>query len=176
MLNKEFIFYLLSLFYFPLRSYFLLKIINIKRSNIMFGKNIKLQKISQLILDDHILINSNMEVVGKGNVKISSYTYTAPNVTYITTTHNKSNMEMITLDIEVEKLCWIGANVLILPGVKIGEGSLIGSGCVVSKDIPPYSIVIGNPCKIISKREIQFPYRLPGGKYYIDVNNKVVKK
>lgn len=47
---------------------------------------------------------------------------------------------------------WIGSNSVVLSGVHIGKGSVIGAGTVVSKNIPPYSVVIGNPCKIIRKR------------------------
>lgn len=53
---------------------------------------------------------------------------------------------------------WIGMNSLILSGVKIGKGAVIGAGAVVAKDIPPYAIAIGNPCKIVKyrfDREIQ---------------------
>ena len=47
---------------------------------------------------------------------------------------------------------WIGQNVTILPGVHIGDGAVIGANSVVSKDVPPYHIVGGNPIKIIRKR------------------------
>ena len=47
---------------------------------------------------------------------------------------------------------WIGQNVTILPGVHIGDGTIIGANSVVTKDIPPYHIAGGNPCKIIRKR------------------------
>ena len=48
---------------------------------------------------------------------------------------------------------WIGANVTILKGVKISDGVVIGAGSVVTKDIPPYAIVVGNPAKIVKYRE-----------------------
>lgn len=53
----------------------------------------------------------------------------------------------------IEDDCWIGGNVVILPGVRIGKGSTIGAGSVVTADIPPYSVAVGNPCRV--KKTIQ---------------------
>lgn len=47
---------------------------------------------------------------------------------------------------------WIGGRVIILPGVKIGDGAIVGAGAVVTKDVPPYAIVGGNPAKILKYR------------------------
>lgn len=47
--------------------------------------------------------------------------------------------------------CWICSNVIICGGVTIGEGCVIGAGSVVTRDVPPYSIAAGNPCKVIRK-------------------------
>lgn len=44
---------------------------------------------------------------------------------------------------------WIAASALVLPGVTIGEGSVIGAGSVVTRDVPPYSLAVGNPCRVI---------------------------
>ena len=52
----------------------------------------------------------------------------------------------------LEEDVWIGSNTIILPGVKIGRGSVIGGGSVVTKDIPRYSIALGNPAKVVSTR------------------------
>jgi acetyltransferase-like isoleucine patch superfamily enzyme len=54
--------------------------------------------------------------------------------------------------ITIEDDCWIGTGVRILDGVTIGQGSVIGAGAVVNKDIPPYSVAVGVPAKVISKR------------------------
>lgn len=52
----------------------------------------------------------------------------------------------------VEDDVWIGTRAIILDNTKIGKGSIIGAGCIVSKDVPPYSIVVGNPQRIIKYR------------------------
>lgn len=49
----------------------------------------------------------------------------------------------------IEQDCWIGANVVVLPGVRIGEGSTIGAGSIVTRNIPPFSVAVGSPCKVI---------------------------
>lgn len=55
-------------------------------------------------------------------------------------------------DIIIEDDVWIGSNSVILSGVIIGRGSIVGAGSIVTKDIPPYSIVAGNPAKVLKKR------------------------
>ncbi|MBA2852439.1 chloramphenicol O-acetyltransferase type B [Methanococcus maripaludis] len=55
-------------------------------------------------------------------------------------------------DTIIENDVWIGANVTIMPGVKIGSGAVIATGSIVTKEVPPYTIVGGNPAKIIKKR------------------------
>lgn len=62
---------------------------------------------------------------------------------------NKDWSKVISKEIIIEKKVWIGMNVTILKGVTIGEGAVIAAGSVVTKDVPPYTIVGGNPAKII---------------------------
>jgi virginiamycin A acetyltransferase len=47
---------------------------------------------------------------------------------------------------------WIGEGAIILPGVHIGDGAIIGKGAVVGSDVPPYSVAVGNPAKVVRKR------------------------
>lgn len=56
------------------------------------------------------------------------------------------------LDVIIEDDVWVGASAIILKGVTVGRGSIIGAGTVVSRSIPPYSVVIGNPGRVIKKR------------------------
>ena len=61
----------------------------------------------------------------------------------------------ISKDILIEDYVWLGARVIILPGTKIGEGAIVQAGAVVHGEIPPYSIVGGNPAKIFKYRNIE---------------------
>ena len=59
-----------------------------------------------------------------------------------------------TRPIVIEDECWIGANVVITAGVRVGNHSVVGGGSVVTKDVPPYSVVVGNPARIIRQYDV----------------------
>lgn len=63
---------------------------------------------------------------------------------------------IIKKSVVIEDDVWLGYGVIVLPGVTIGKGSVIGAGAVVAHDIPPYSIAVENPARVIKKREIVF--------------------
>ena len=84
-----------------------------------------------------------------------------PDCIIYTQNHNFSNIS-IPMDqqgfqeekeVIIEDDVWIGGRVIILPGVKIGKGSIIGAGAVVSKNVDPYSIVVGNPARKVKTRK-----------------------
>ena len=56
-----------------------------------------------------------------------------------------------TGQVVIGKNVWIGANSVILPGVKIGDNSVIGAGSIITEDVPAYSVVVGNPARIIKR-------------------------
>lgn len=63
-------------------------------------------------------------------------------------------------DVIIGDRVWIGFRAIILPGVNIGEGAVVGAGAVVTKDVPPYTIVAGNPARKIGDRSHDLKYRL----------------
>lgn len=54
----------------------------------------------------------------------------------------------------IQDKVWIGFNVIVLKGVTIGEGAIVGAGSVVSKDVPPFTIVAGNPARVVRKLDL----------------------
>ena len=76
-----------------------------------------------------------------------------PNVSIYTAGHETSVLSRRKFvefghPVRIGNDCWIGGCVIILPGVTIGEGSTIGAGSVVTKDIPPFSVAVGAPCRV----------------------------
>ena len=75
----------------------------------------------------------------------SNHIYTNPLKPYIST--GTMNDDVLKIGVNV----WIGANAIVLGSVDIGHGSIIGAGSVVTENIPPFSIAVGNPCKVIKR-------------------------
>lgn len=99
-------------------------------------------------------INSNLTLVDDYKVNIGNAVLISPNVTIVTCGHPvhrelRQHGEMYAFPVTIEDWVWIGSNAVILPGVTIGEGSVIGAGSVVTRDIPKNVIAFGNPCRVI---------------------------
>ncbi|MBA2869073.1 DapH/DapD/GlmU-related protein [Methanococcus maripaludis] len=106
-----------------------------------------------------VCINPNIDII---DYTLGKYLYLgnrvalAPNITFVISSGpSDSKLKKTYLKvygpIHVEDDVWIGTNVTVLPGITIGKGSIIGAGSVVTKDIEPYSVAVGNPAKIIKK-------------------------
>ena len=103
---------------------------------------------------------SNFISAGDGEVIIGNYTRTGPNVSILGTQRKFRRKDMLIIEqghsnkgIRIGNDVLIGAGAVILEGSKIGDGTVIGAGSVVNKDIPPYSIVVGVPAKVIGERK-----------------------
>ncbi|HAJ60189.1 MAG TPA: hypothetical protein DCP31_13785, partial [Cyanobacteria bacterium UBA8543] len=62
--------------------------------------------------------------------------------------------QLLARPIRIERNVWIGFDACVLPGVTIGEGAIVGARSVVTQDVPPYSVVAGNPARLIKKLDI----------------------
>ena len=94
---------------------------------------------------------------GRGGITIGDGVFIGPKCNLITINHdpNPDNRSATYgLPIVIEDKVWIGINSTILPGVKIGYGSIVGAQSVVTKDVPPMTVVAGNPARIIKRIEL----------------------
>lgn len=97
---------------------------------------------------------------GGGRLIIGNYVMMAPEVIILTGSHKYKNIDIpmcyqgsFTSTVIIEDDVWIGIRAIIMPKVTIGKGSIVGAGALVTKDIPPYSIVGGIPAKVIKMRK-----------------------
>ena len=79
-----------------------------------------------------------------------------PHVKIFTATHDYSTYDLkdTAASVHVQDNAWVGGGTLILPGVTIGRGAVIGAGSVVTKDVPPFSVAVGNPARVVRTREM----------------------
>jgi acetyltransferase-like isoleucine patch superfamily enzyme len=110
-------------------------------------------------LGDHIGFNYGCYINGFGGLAIGDRTMFGPFSMVHTANHeadpNKSLQEQgwVKQPVTIGKEVWIAMGVIILPGVTIGDGVIVGAGSVVTKDLPAWSLAVGNPCKVIKQRK-----------------------
>ena len=121
-----------------------------------YGKNI--------FLGNDVIINMNCTFVDNKTIRIGNSVLIASNVQIYTSSHPVLPQERLVPDwmerqttffrtyarpIEIENNVWIGGGCILLPGVTIGENSVIGAGSVVTRPVPPNCVAVGNPCRVI---------------------------
>lgn len=115
----------------------------------------------------NIYANFNLTLVDDTHIYVGSNTMFGPNVILSTAAHpvqpelRKAGYQY-NLPIVIGENCWLGAGVIVLPGVKIGKNSVIGAGSVVTRDIPENVVAMGTPCRVvreIGEHDKEFYYR-----------------
>lgn len=125
-----------------------------------FGQGVQIQPLGGTIeIGENVAFDSYICLAGPGdiyignNCLIASHCGMYANNHVFDDPHRLISQQPLTCQgIVIEDDCWIGTGVKVLDGVTIGQGSVVGAGAVVTKDIPPYSVAVGVPAKVISKR------------------------
>ena len=105
-------------------------------------------------LGKNVYTNFGVTFVDDTHIYVGDYTMIGPNVTIATAGHpvdpdlRRQGLQY-NLPVHIGKNCWLGAGVVVLPGVTIGDNTVIGAGSVVTKDIPSGVVAVGNPCRIL---------------------------
>lgn len=147
--------------------------------NVEIGKNCEISSMGKFELGSHCWIGNNFYAKADGGITIGSGTIISRNCEIWTSNHNYDSDDlqcipydrrMINKPVVIGENCWLGSRVTIIPGVTIGEGVVVGAGSVVTKDIPDYAVVGGNPAKIIKYRNIEKYKELKEkGLIYLDI-------
>lgn len=116
---------------------------NFGGAHLHFGKN--------------VYANFNLTCVDDTHIYVGDYTMFGPNITISTAGHPilpelRQKAYQYNASVHIGRNCWIGAGAIILPGITIGDNTVVGAGSVVTKDLPSDVVAVGNPCKIL--REI----------------------
>lgn len=126
---------------------------NFGGGHVHFGKN--------------IYANFNLTLVDDTHIYVGDYTMFGPNVTVATAGHPilpelREKGYQYNAPVHIGRNCWIGAGVVILPGVTLGDNVVVGAGSVVTKDLPSNVVAVGNPCKVlreVGERDREFYFK-----------------
>ena len=126
--------------------------------NSKFENGIYISDAKKLRLGTHVRINEHVFL--NGEITIGDYVLIAPNVAIYTKSHIHDAIDVPIVSsgtseskkVVLENNCWLGRNVVVLPGITIGEGAIVGACSVVTKDVAPFTIVGGVPAKLIRHR------------------------
>ena len=105
-----------------------------------------------LTVGENVFINYNCSMMSAGRIEIEDNVQIGPNVMIVTTNHDFNQREVVLHQpVRIKRNAWIGGRALILPGVTIGENTVVAGGAVVTKDVEANTIVGGNPAKVIKR-------------------------
>lgn len=129
--------------------------VQIRESNII-GNNVSIG--TKSVVEHHVIIKDNVRIHTLAFIPeytiIEDNVWIGPKVTITNAKYPRSkNVKENLKGAHIKRNAKIGANATLLPGITIGENSLVGAGCVVTKDVPDNVVVVGNPAKIIKKIE-----------------------
>lgn len=105
-------------------------------------------------LGKHVYANFNLTLVDDTHITIGDYTMIGPNVVIATGGHPilpslRQEGYQYNAPVHIGKNCWLSAGVIVVPGVTIGDNTVVGAGSVVTKDLPGNVVAVGNPCRVL---------------------------
>ena len=113
---------------------------------------------SQITIEDGVFINLNAMLIDVGRIVVRQGAMLGPAVQLLTATHPLDPEGRVHQALELGKPitigeeAWLGGGTIVLPGVTIGDRTTVGAGSVVTRDLPPDVIAVGNPARVIRKR------------------------
>lgn len=135
--------------------------------NVVFHYKTEIRDPHRLSIGDGCCIGDNTILDARQDLTIGKHVNISSNVSIYTEQHDYRDPEFLCnqttkKSVEIEDRVWIGSNVIVLPGVTIGEGAVCCAGCVVTKDVPPFTVVAGIPAKKVGERPRNLTYEFKG--------------
>ena len=132
------------------------------------GAKLRVRKGAECVLGKNVSLNSNDMIVCHEKIILGDNIQLSPNVQIYDHDHDYraegglAAMKYKTAPVEIGNNVWIGADVTVLPGVTIGDNTVIGAGSVVTRDIPSGVVAVGNPCRVLREitEEDNYKYKL----------------
>lgn len=138
----------------PKRNLLIKKILATYGENNIIKEGFKCTFGSNISIGNECFFNFNVTILDSYEVVIGNNVQIGPNVVISAVTHSleiENRKQSIGGKIVIEDNVWIGAGAIILSNIKVGKGAVVGAGAVVTKDVPPHTIVAGIPAKEIKK-------------------------
>lgn len=136
------------------RTEIMKKILGKTKDNFLIEQSFECDYGYNIEIGENFYSNHNLVILDANKVVFGDNVFIGPNCGFYTASHpldaeTRNKGLEYAKPIKVGNDVWFGGNVVVLPGVKIGNNVVIGAGSVVTKDIPENSIAVGNPCKVI---------------------------
>lgn len=134
----------------------------IGKKTVIYRKT-EILKISGLKVGNRTQVGWYCLLDSRGGLEIGNDVVIASYVKVVSGTHdiNSVDFEGMVKKIVIKDMAWICTGALILPGISIGRGAVVAAGAVVTKDVPDFCVVAGNPAKVIKMRNTEINYNLP---------------
>jgi len=112
-----------------------------------------------ITMGSHVAIDDAVNLYSVDRITIGTKVAISREAFICTASHDVShlNRPLKTAPVTIQDGVWIGARAIILPGITIGEGAIVAAGAVVTKDVPSFTIVAGNPAKVVKERKVVCP-------------------
>jgi maltose O-acetyltransferase len=129
-------------------------------TGVVVREGVHIDRPGLLVMGDNVSINRRCVINAEGGIHIGDDVLVGPGVILYSQNHRFGSIDRpiraqgyAKVPVVIEADVWLAAGVIVLPGVTVGRGSVIGAGSVVTKDVPPGSVAVGNPARVIRSRD-----------------------
>ena len=124
-------------------------------------EGLRVEKPHNVTIGNDVRINAGVLLQAHAPISIGDFTMIAANCAVVTANHDMAKRGIEAFDtfasmpVRIGSHCWLGVGVIVLPGVTIGDGTVVGAGSVVTRDLPPGMVCAGVPAKPIKERPLE---------------------